>query len=134
MPMNTIKNIRTNVFRESQYAFALIAGVTQGTISRWEKGSREPELEQMKRIREEAMARGIDWNDALFFDVPAVGDQQERNDAPAAAGNNHPEVSRSEERSVGKEGVSTCRSRWSAFNKKKKRDMTGHTKSYRRKY
>src|SRR3546814_13701120 len=30
------------------------------------------------------------------------------------------EAKRSEERRVGKEGVSTCRSRWSAYNSKKK--------------
>src|SRR3546814_12535557 len=33
-------------------------------------------------------------------------------------------VGRSEERRVGKEGVSTCRSRWSPYHEKKKKDRT----------
>src|SRR3546814_15529128 len=35
---------------------------------------------------------------------------------------------RSEERRVGKEGVSTCRSRWSTYNSKKKNNKTKQTK------
>src|SRR3546814_18781583 len=44
-------------------------------------------------------------------------------------------IARSEERRVGKEGVSTCRSRWSPYHLKKKKDMTYKTNStYRQCY
>src|SRR3546814_20392055 len=36
-------------------------------------------------------------------------------------------TTRSEERRVGKEGVSTCRSRWSPYHNKKKRKKTHYT-------
>src|SRR3546814_15490320 len=36
-------------------------------------------------------------------------------------------IERSEERRVGKECVSTCRSRWSPYHYKKKRETTKHT-------
>src|SRR3546814_20898540 len=41
----------------------------------------------------------------------------------------HPEVERSEERRVGKECVSTCRSRWSPYHYKKK-DIIKTTQTY----
>src|SRR3546814_17295051 len=41
------------------------------------------------------------------------------------------ELMRSEERRVGKEGVSTGRSRWSQYHEKKKNKYNSHTKIYR---
>lgn len=78
--MNSIKYIRTEIFRVSQGEFARIAGVNQSTISKWEGGGREPELDHMKRIRDEAIGRGMEWSDALFFE-PHYGSQQERCDS-----------------------------------------------------
>ncbi|WP_205910743.1 helix-turn-helix domain-containing protein [Rhizobium sp. MHM7A] len=68
--MNAMKHIRKNVFRVTQAEFAVVAGVTQATVSRWENGV-APSLEEMQAIRSAASAREIDWNDALFFDDPA---------------------------------------------------------------
>lgn len=67
--MNALKHIRKNVFAVTQAEFAVVAGVTQATVSRWENGV-APSLEEMQAIRSAASDRGIDWNDALFFDAP----------------------------------------------------------------
>jgi transcriptional regulator with XRE-family HTH domain len=78
------------MFGVTQAEFAALAGVTQGTVSRWEAGV-APSLDDMRAIREAALARGIDWNDGWFFEVPgdavaaeAVGEPQR-----PAAGNPH---------------------------------------------
>lgn len=57
-------------FGVNQTEFASVAKVSQGTVSRWEKGQWEPNRDELARIREEAISRGIDWNDALFFSSP----------------------------------------------------------------
>jgi DNA-binding transcriptional regulator YiaG len=68
--MNAIRYIRTKVFDVKQAPFAEIAGVSQPTISRWEEESQpgsQPSREEMARIREEAIKRGLNWNDGWFF-------------------------------------------------------------------
>lgn len=72
--MSTIKHIRKNVFKVRQAEFAAIAGVTQATVSRWEaeKTGAAPTLDELARIRDEAVRRRIRWADKLFFDIPAV--------------------------------------------------------------
>ena len=65
--MSAIKCIRTDLFRLSQGEFAGICGVSQATVSRWEGGEFLPNLKEMQRIREEALARGLAWSDSLFF-------------------------------------------------------------------
>lgn len=57
---------------ETQAAFAAIAGVTQATVSRWERGEFEPTREQLQRIRDEAIRRGLKWDDRMFFERPAA--------------------------------------------------------------
>src|SRR3546814_11705906 len=65
-----------------------------------------------------------------------------RTQSPRASGNRssaaelareHLKPGRSEERRVGKECVSTCRSRWSPYHEKKKRATIDHIEGYRRK-
>lgn len=68
--MNTLKYIRTNIFHVSQAEFAALAGVAQATVSRWENGL-SPSLDEMRKIRDAAKERGIDWDDRWFFEVPA---------------------------------------------------------------
>jgi len=65
-----ITHIRTKVFGcPTQAAFADLIGVTQPTVSRWENGV-EPDRGAMARIRDAAVARGLEWDDRLFFEVP----------------------------------------------------------------
>lgn len=70
--MNAIKHIRKNIFKVTQAEFSEIAGVTQASVSRWEKHGVPPSLEEMKAIREAARERRIKWNDRFFFEVPEV--------------------------------------------------------------
>lgn len=67
--MNAIRHIRKNVFQVSQADFAALAGVTQGSVSRWENGV-APSLAEMQAIREAATKRKIAWDDAWFFEAP----------------------------------------------------------------
>ncbi|WP_189343842.1 hypothetical protein, partial [Mesorhizobium sp. M8A.F.Ca.ET.218.01.1.1] len=39
------------------------------SVSRWETGT-APSLDDMRAIRDAAIARGIAWDDGWFFDVP----------------------------------------------------------------
>lgn len=65
--MTPMQHIRKSLLRISQSEMAAITSTTQATVSRWERGELFPDLAQMSRIREEAQARGIEWNDSLFF-------------------------------------------------------------------
>jgi len=68
--MNQIVHIRKGVFSVSQAEFAEIAGTTQSSVSRWERGELEPSRSEMTRIREAAIARGLAWDDVWFFESP----------------------------------------------------------------
>ena len=70
-PMKPIEHIRKHLFDVSQTAFGEIAGTTQASVSRWEQGSQEPSQSEMERIRNEAVLRGIVWDDRWFFEVPS---------------------------------------------------------------
>jgi len=71
--MTPLLRIRKEVLDLTQQEMADIAGTTQATVSRWERGgSLEPSRDQMERIRAEAARQGKAWNDAWFFDVPAT--------------------------------------------------------------
>ena len=73
--MTQISRIRRDVFGMTQSAFAHAVGVSQGTVSRWERGM-EPTREQLSRIRQSAISRGMLWNDAWFFEPPGGADGQ----------------------------------------------------------
>ncbi len=65
--MNTIKHIRKTVFDMTQAEFAVIAGVKQSSVSRWERGV-QPSLEEMRAIRKAAIDMNLPWDDAMFFE------------------------------------------------------------------
>src|SRR3546814_19533221 len=52
----------------------------------------------------------------------------------SAAHGEEQHIVRSEERRVGKEGVSTCRSRWSPYNKQKKKQNNKTKETNKKKY
>lgn len=76
MRMRPIENIRRRIFRVSQTEFGSIAGTTQASVSRWERGELSPDQTEMERIRAEARARGLDWDDTWFFEVPVTAHPQ----------------------------------------------------------
>lgn len=67
--MNPIARIRREIFQVTQSDMALIAGVAQSTISRWENGSDHPSLLELERIRAEARRRRLKLDDRAFFEV-----------------------------------------------------------------
>lgn len=75
--MRAIEHIRKNIFDVSQTVFGEIAGTTQASVSRWEKGDQEPSQGEMARVREAARERGIEWDDRWFFECPASSENAE---------------------------------------------------------
>lgn len=69
--MLPIAFIRNTVFGLTQREFAALAGTSQATVSRWEKGELTPDASNLDRIRQAAQASSVEWNDAWFFEVPA---------------------------------------------------------------
>lgn len=69
--MNQLSHIRIHVFGVTQIEMGAIAGVRQSQVSRWEHGLRRPSLAELERIRTEALARGLAWDDRWFFEIPA---------------------------------------------------------------
>lgn len=67
--MNPIARIRKAVLNLSQAEFAVAAGVSQPTVSRWERGELSPSLDEMRRIRDLAKTRGVDWDDSWLFEA-----------------------------------------------------------------
>lgn len=68
--MRAITHIRTNVFKQTQREFGRLAGVSQGTVSRWERGDLAPSHYEMTRIRTAAIRLGMPWDDQWFFVAP----------------------------------------------------------------
>lgn len=64
-----IAHIRKQIFKVPQADFAVIAGTTQTSVSRWEKGEQVPDINEMERIRSAARERGIEWEDRWFFEA-----------------------------------------------------------------
>lgn len=79
--------LRKRVFSASQSEIAEIAGTTQATVSRWEKGELQPDRAQLDLLRNEAKKRGLTWSDAWIFEAaPEVaGDQSIKEKTEAAA-------------------------------------------------
>lgn len=68
--MHAVQHIRKKLLKVNQAGLAEIAGTTQATVSRWERGELHPDLNQLAAMRAEVIRRGIRWKDAWFFDVP----------------------------------------------------------------
>lgn len=72
-PHTPFRFIREHVFGiASQHEFAAALGYEQATVSRFENGVRRISVECQERIRALARARGIEWDNNWFFDVPRV--------------------------------------------------------------
>jgi DNA-binding transcriptional regulator YiaG len=67
--MSPMLHIRKNVLQLSQARFAEVAGVSQATVSRWERGQWEPNRDELARIRSWAKDNNVDLNDSAFFDA-----------------------------------------------------------------
>ncbi|PWE57158.1 hypothetical protein DEM27_05820 [Metarhizobium album] len=70
--MRPIAHIRIDVFKQTQADFARLAGVTQGTVSKWEAGTLAPSQAEMSRIRTAAIRLAMKWDDQWFFVVPTA--------------------------------------------------------------
>lgn len=73
--MSSIRHIRKSVLDLSQAELAAIAGVSQGTVSKWENGELNPNRDEMARIRDEAHRRELAWEDSWFFETPSEAAQ-----------------------------------------------------------
>jgi transcriptional regulator with XRE-family HTH domain len=65
--MHPLTHIRKTVLGMKQSDLAQLVGVTQATVSRWERGKLSPSLSELERIRAEAQSRGLAWDDSWFF-------------------------------------------------------------------
>ena len=67
--MTNIEWIRTRLFGVSQKELAEVAGTTQGSLSRVEKGESDLRHSHLSKIRSAAIQRFGDlWNDRMLFD------------------------------------------------------------------
>lgn len=63
-------HVRKNVLRLTQAELAVVARVSQGTVSKWETGELEPGWDQLARIRAEIRRLELVWDDRWFFEAP----------------------------------------------------------------
>lgn len=73
--MSPMIRIRKKVFALTQSGMARVVGVSQGTVSRWEKGDLNPSIRELSKIRAEAFRRGFEWNDSWFFEAETPCEQ-----------------------------------------------------------
>lgn len=67
--MNPVRFIRSK-FGMSQEAFAELLGISQAQVSRLENDNNALMPGHQKTIREAARERGIEWQDAWFWEPP----------------------------------------------------------------
>lgn len=65
--MSNIRKIRKEVLGLTQKQLADLCAVDQGTVSRWEQGTLEPRLSDLKKMREKAAVDGAKLKDSDFF-------------------------------------------------------------------
>lgn len=72
--LNTVRFIRSFVFRMSQTEFAVLLGTSQGRVSCWESEGRFPSFIVADLVRAHGRAvcaeSGQSWSDSWFFEVP----------------------------------------------------------------
>ena len=66
--MSTLRKIRKDILGITQKELADLCAVDQGTVSRWEQGTLEPRLSDLKKIREKAANDGASLHDSDFFE------------------------------------------------------------------
>lgn len=71
---NVVVTIRKRVFEMSQAAFGAHLGVTQATVSRWEREGRFPDFDRAEQVRAKAAEMGKAIPHEWFFDAPAEGE------------------------------------------------------------
>lgn len=69
--MSNMRHIRKNVLRITQKELSSWCQVDQGTVSRWEAGTLEPRLSDLKNIVQNAAANGVTLPCSAFFSDPA---------------------------------------------------------------
>ncbi len=67
--MTPIEHLRVHVLDMTQGQFATFAGVSQGTVSKWEKGE-GLRVKSLTKLRAALRRRRIHWDDAWFFQLP----------------------------------------------------------------
>lgn len=60
--------IRKSILGMTQVELAAVAGVSQGTVSKWEAGELEPDRVQLGLIRSAVIGRELVWDDSWFFE------------------------------------------------------------------
>lgn len=63
--------VRKRLFGVTQDQMAAIGGVSRPRISRYETNDDPPPFDFLRRVRAEALARGVPFSGDFFFEVPA---------------------------------------------------------------
>jgi transcriptional regulator with XRE-family HTH domain len=74
---NLLTRIRKAILQLSQQQMADVAGTSQATVSRWEKGELEPDRSQIAAILEYARGKGILLCPSDFFGVSDICGQDQ---------------------------------------------------------
>lgn len=78
--------IRRQVFQTGQEEIALIGGVSRSRVSRYESGASDLPFRFMRRIRNEALARGLNFSADWFFGPPEAEAASASEPPPEAEG------------------------------------------------
>ena len=72
--MSIIRHIRKELLGVSQKRLAEIAGASQPTVCRWEAGTDEPTLSQLRAIAAAVRENGHEFDERDFFDIPEAAE------------------------------------------------------------
>ena len=68
--MSPMLFLRKNVLKVTQTEMGRLTGTSQATVSRWEAGELEPNISQLRAVRDAAFAAGVEWNDSWLLEPP----------------------------------------------------------------